>query len=381
MHLCLATDFFYPRVGGVETHVYNLARTAIRRGYRATIVTTVGGKRIIENLDGINVVRVQYPKISGFFWLYGLERRLYIVLKKLSPDIIHVHHAFSPMGLVASAVAKKLDIPVILTNHSIPLAYESFRLVWNYFSRIFLLYHEMRNIKKYDAVIAVSPLAAEYIRIYYPYEDKIFLIPPPVDDEFFSVESSKEEIGFGEEDSIVLFVGRPSAKKGIEFALYSFRIVARLEPRAKLCIVGPIEGGYKYVLRSLIRSWDIEDRVVFMGKVSREYLRKIYSAADIFIFPSYGGESFGLVVLESMATGTPVVTTRGGALGKYISRYRLGVVTGFNPKKFAGAILFLLRNEELRTAMGSRAKKFARIFSWNRLFDKIEEVYRMVMDK
>jgi len=376
MHLCLISDFFPPEIGGVQTHVYGLARTAARRGYRVTVVTTVGGRTRVEYMEGIKVIRIIYPKYSGFFDPWSLKKRLRRVLTRIRPDIVHAHHAFSPLGMTSASVAKELGIPAILTSHSIPIGYEAFRSLWNVASRIIMLYPVAANIKKYDAIIAVSRPAAEYISLFYP--KKIHIVPPPIDDEFFEASASKEDIGFSEDDKIVLFVGRLDPKKGLEFALYAFRLVVMSEPRARLCIVGPGRAPYLWHLRKLVDAWGLEENVFFVGKIPRSLLVKYYAASDVFVFPSYGGESFGIVVLESMASGTPVVTTLGGALGSFISKYGLGLVTGFSTVRYARAILTLLRSKELRERMGRRARRFARLFSWDRLFRRIEGIYRAV---
>ena len=268
-----------------------------------------------------------------------------------------------------------------MTNHSIPFAYEFTKEFWNKLSTIFRLYRKICNIRKYDAVIAVSPLAAEYIRLYYP-QGNIHIIPPPVDEEFFHCEGTKEELGFDEDDKIVLFVGRMSLKKGLRFAIQAFKFVADSEPKAKLCIVGPLDRMPRMIASFLtgpIESWGLLDRIIFTGKVSREVLKKFYAASDVFIFPSQGGESFGIVLLEAMAAGKPIVTTHGGALGTYIRKYRLGFVTGADITKFAASIVALLRNPDIVASMGERARRFARIFSWDEAFRRIDSIYREVM--
>jgi len=378
MRLCLVTEFYYPEIGGIQTHVYGLAKMASKHGYDVTVLTTVQSKKRVEKVDDIRIIRVKFPRYAGFFAIFGLEKKLENIFRQIRPDILHVHHAFSPLGLASPAAAKKLGIPIVLTNHSIPIGYEFYKKIWNNLSRVFVLYHKMRNIRKYDAVIAVSPLAAEYMRLYYP-DGKIHIIPPPVDDDFFQVRASKSDVGFDEDEKIILFVGRIAPKKGLEFALYAFRMLSKLEPNARLCIVGPSDTPYTIHLKKLMSGWGLERNVLFMGSVSKEQLKKLYAASDVFIFPSYGGESFGIVVLESMATGTPVVATLGGALGKYIKKYKLGFVTGFNTKRFVAAILKLLGDNELRKRMGERARQFARFFSWEKTFKRIENIYRSVM--
>lgn len=378
MHICLTTDFFLPEVGGVQTHVYDLARTAISWGHKVTVITTVLSEKKVEIVDRIRVIRVPYPKFAGFFEPLGLRDRLKKIFRMLNPDIVHAHHAFSPMGIATGIASKELGLPVVLTNHSIPIGYEAFKDIWNVISRILNLYPAINNITKYDAMIAVSKLAAEFIRIFY--KGPIRIIPPPVGDDFFNARATKADIGFDSDDKIILFVGRMDPKKGIEFALHAFRYVALSEPKAKLCIIGPGPKAYRGLLQRLVERWGLKDRVIFKGKVSRDALRKFYAASDVFIFPSIGGESFGIVVLESMATETPVVATTGGALAKFIKEYELGYVTGINTMKYARAILRLLRDEQKRKEIGLKAKKFARIFSWRRLFKRIESIYKYAID-
>jgi len=375
-NLCLISDFFFPEIGGIQTHIYDLALTAIERGYKVTIVTTVGKDFSIEHIGKIRVVRVPFPKYSGFVGIAGLANRYEKILHKLKPDIIHAHHAFSPSGIIAGHVAKNLNIPAVLTNHSIPVGYEAFRRIWHLISNWLSTIPALKNLRKYDVAIAVSQSAAEFLRFFY--SGRIRIIPPPINYEFFSIKARKSEVGFDESDRIVLYVGRLEVKKGIEFAIYAFRIIAKIMPEAKLVIVGPDTTPYAWHLKKLVEVWGLKQNVIFLGKVPREKLNKYYAASDVFIFPSYGGESFGIVVLESMAAGTPIVTTIGGALAPYIRKYGLGYVTGFNTRRFVAAIIRLLEDDEHRKKMGEKARQFAKIFSWNRVFSRIEEIYREV---
>ena len=375
-HLCLVTDFFYPEIGGVQTHVQDLAMTALKNGYDVSIITTVGRKFSVEYIDALKIVRVPFPKYSGFVGIAGLESKYKKIMSRLKPDIVHAHHAFSPSGIIAGKAAKSLGIPAVLTNHSIPVGYEAFRRIWHYISNWLSTIPALKNLRKYDAAIAVSKPAAEFLK--YFYSGHIRIVPPPIDYDIFNINVKKSEVGFDESEKIVLYVGRLEFKKGIEFAIYAFRIVAKVMPEAKLVIIGPDETPYAWHLKKLVEVWGLKRKVIFLGKVSKEKLCKYYVASDIFIFPSYGGESFGIVLLESMASGTPIVTTIGGALAPYIKKYRLGYVTGFNTRRFAAAIIRLLDDDEHRRKMGERARLFAKIFSWDRIFRKIEEIYEEV---
>lgn len=375
--LAIITDFYLPEIGGVQTHVYDLARYASRSGYKVYVLTTTGIEPKTELLNGHTVVRLPYPKYAGFLGLTGLGRRYRKVLVSIQPDILHAHHLFSPSGIIAGKVAKSLGIPSVLTNHSIPVGYEIYKQFWNMISKALTLLPAVKYVGYYDAAIAVSKLAAEYLRIFY--SGSIKIIPPPIDYEYFSITARKEEVGFNGDDKIVLFVGRLAPKKGLEFLLYAFRIISRLEENAKLVIVGPTDTPYYFYLKGLIGMLQLEKKVFFTGKVSREKLRKLYAAADVFVFPSYGGESFGIVALESMAAGTPIVTTLGGALAKYICRQKIGFLTGLDIKKFALAVVKLLRDPDLRMEMGKNARRFARLFSWERVFRMIEEIYLEVL--
>jgi len=341
------------------------------------IVTTSGKKPYWGLSNGIYLIRI--PKsvaASMVTFNISLKKDLETLLPRLDADILHAHHAFSPLGLVTSEIANQFGIPSILTNHSIPIGFGSLKGVWGTISKGLSIIPMLKTINLYDEVIAVSSMAAEYIS--YFYKGRIHIIPNAIDLEEFRITASKDEFGLKENDPMLLMVTRSSPKKGIEVALLAFKVVVKKLNNAKLFIAGPT-GAYLQYLKFLTKVFDIEKHVKLLGFVPRRTLVKLYKAADLLIHPVLGGESFGIVLLEAMASGTPIVATYGDGLRYVLEGSGAGMcIDVLNPEKIARIIIRLLNSPNLLKEMSSAGLKFATRFSWSRIIDKIIRIYKEV---
>ena len=190
---------------------------------------------------------------------------------------------------------------------------------------------------------------------------------------------AKQQIGFSE-DKLILFVGRIEPLKGIDQLL---RAMSYLENghRLRLVIIGGGEHGQNEIkkLKKLSRDLHIEDSVTFSGLIKHEKLRHFYNAADVCVIPSYY-ESFGLVALESMACGTPVVSTNVGDLQSIIQPGETGYVVMDNtPSVLASKIdLLLLKPSSDAKYMSSIRTSITR-FSWSNIARDITRAFQEVI--
>jgi glycosyltransferase involved in cell wall biosynthesis len=173
---------------------------------------------------------------------------------------------------------------------------------------------------------------------------------------------------------IVLFVGRLERHKGIEHLLESAR-----EVDANFLIVGGSEFEQKY--RDMARRLNLGNKIIFAGKVSEKDLPRFYSISDLLVLPSVSRlEAFGIVALEAMATGKPVVISDIPGVREVITNGREGLLADpVNPKDLAAKISILLNDEKKRLEMGMNArKKVEESFSVEKVVDEIERLYRTV---
>ncbi|MHB0867884.1 MAG: glycosyltransferase, partial [Chloroflexota bacterium] len=241
-----------------------------------------------------------------------------------------------------------------------------------------------------DRVVAVSPTDMEQmVGFYGALQSRVRVVPGGVDTDLFRPfpsDAARTLLGLGPE-RLVLFVGRIQRLKGIDLLLRSFARLTGEWPetsKPRLMVVGgrnPADPGDPEALemdrlRALARRLEVLDRVTFQGAVPHSELPLYYSAADLVAVPSLY-ESFGLVALEAMACGAPVVASRVGGLQSTVRDGRSGVlVRRRHPDAFAEAMAAILRDEELRSSFSEAAVEDAQDFSWAAAADRTLRLYQ-----
>ena len=312
-------------------------------------------------------------------------------LDKVAYDVIHSHYWLS--GAVAKTLRERWGVPVLHMFHTLgrmkntvaqrPEERETDR-------RIAV---EMDTVGGADALIAATPAEEEQlVRLYGADRSRIHTISPGVDTERFHpipVAQARDHIGLCPERRIILFVGRIEPLKGIDNLLHAIAQILDDWPamREGLCV--PIIGGDPDRIREadeMARLHELREQlgitgvVLFLGAKDQDTLQYYYSAAEIVVMPS-DYESFGMVALEAMACGAPVIASDVGGLAFLIKHGRTGYrVPARDPTALAARITQLLRDEGLRRRVGQRAACWAEAYAWPRIADRIEALYREVMD-
>ncbi|MBO8181093.1 MAG: glycosyltransferase family 4 protein [Archaeoglobus sp.] len=308
---------FYGRTGGVNTHM-----TELSRFLRHEVILS-------NTIESMNV----------------------------RPDIVHIHHAFTPLTFKALKLAKKRGIPAIVTNHSIAPLHDSY--FWK------LLKLGFKYLNDASAIIAVSDEAKRFISNFTSKD--VVVIPNGVD-----VEKFRPMKGNGQSKAL-LYVGRLSARKGVQL-LTPLLFKCLKEYDAELIIAGKDE---MFMLPLLKLQGSLCKKVRVLGFIPDANLPELYNHADLFLMPSLTMESFGITAIESLACATPVVATRAGALPKIIKSG--GVAT--NLWEFPKVIANLLSNPDRIRQLGNEGRKFVEEeYSWNVVAKRIEDVYSKVLD-
>jgi phosphatidylinositol alpha-mannosyltransferase len=221
--------------------------------------------------------------------------------------------------------------------------------------------------------IAVSGAAKHFIERYFPGEYKV--IPNGVDIDRFqrAVPLARWQDG----PSNILFVGRFEPRKGLLDLLKAYRILKKAGCDCRLLVVGtgPLwREARRYVASARLR--DVE----FLGRVSDEEKAQLFRTADVYVSPATGGESFGIVLLEAMASGTAIVASDIHGYKNVVRRGREALlVPPREPKAIAGAIARLLNDDQLRAEMGAAGRQRAEEFSWPRVTAKVDDFYGVVI--
>jgi len=365
MRILLASDSFYPKIGGVSSHLEDLANFLLNRGHKVFLVSKKGNYD--DSRFSFPVFRVN-SVLGGSSEAIGIPRtaELKAIIKKIKPDVVHSHHAFTPVSLLVLKAAKELGVPTVLTNHCIYFFYDA-DYIWKPAS--YVLFPYRKYINKADKIIAVSKVAANFISYFIDDSKKILVIPNGIKMKEFLVKDKKFDA------KTVLFVGRIVYRKGIHVLVEAMSKVIKKKKEAKLIIIG--EGYFRPFIENLIKIYHIEKNVIFKKGLSRHQLKKYYQRANIFVCPSLFGESFGIVLLEAMASGTPIIASRHGGIKEVIRDNETGIlVKPGDVEGLAEKILLFLNNPQLSERISKKAfQEVKRKYSWEIVGRKIEEVY------
>lgn len=298
-------------------------------------------------------------------------------------DVVHSHYWLS--GQVGWLAADRWNVPLVHTMHTMARV-KNAQLAEGDSAE-----PPGREIGEAQVVEAASVLVAntdeeagQLVRLYDADPDKVHVVPPGVDLGVFrpgDQSDARRAIGVPEDAELVLFVGRIQPLKAPDVLIRAAAELMRRDPtrRDKLMVGvlgGPSGSGLAHPesLQELAGELGLEDRVRFVPPVSRAELAQWYRAADLVTVPSYS-ESFGLVAVESLASGTPVVAAAVGGLPVAVGDGGI-LLDGHDPALWADAIAELLDDDERRQALAAAGVRHAAGFGWDRTVDRLDEVYR-----
>ncbi|MCC9078412.1 glycosyltransferase [Litorilinea aerophila] len=306
-------------------------------------------------------------------------------------DLIHSHYWMS--GLVAEALQRQWgDLPLVHMFHT--LGHMKNQIARDESERApqDRLDGEHHVVAIADRIIAATPAEeTQLIELYDADPAKITVIPPGVDlARFHPLDKAmaKKKVGIPCGDTNILFAGRIEPLKGVDTLLRAMSILQERHPEAVRNACVAIIGGDPWAddldaemarLQALRAELGIHDLVTFLGAKDQDVLPYYYAAAEMVVMPSHY-ESFGMVALEAMAMGTPVIASEVGGLAYLVQHGLNGFhVPSRDPEALAARILELLTDRELRERLGQQARIYAQQFSWDRIVQRMLDVYAAVM--
>ncbi len=354
MKILFVSDFYYPHIGGVTEHIYHLANEFENMGHEVSILTAnIEGslkpdERRVVRLGKSMVIPMNQSnaRVTGWVNLSSLSDIVN------NYDVIHIHGIIAPtLPLLSLKVLRKTNI---FTFHPTFDSSNLYKIFKNYLKHYF---------EKIDGKIAVSATARDSIRKYFP--DDYRIIPNGVDINRFRA-CGEEKNPFE-----ILFVGRIEPRKGLQFLVNALPLIKREIPQAQLTVVG---GGYKG-MRLDIPS-EVKDFIRFLGFVAPSDLPKIFSRASVFVSPAISGESFGIVLLEAMATETPVIASSIPGYRCVIEDGNNGLlISPGNSKEIADKIITLLKNKNMRETLVKGGLRTVVKYSWDVVAKDIMDFY------
>jgi len=384
VHSCPLGRLGGKNTGGMSVYIRELARELGRRGHLVDIYTRAHEsvhRQIVAFGRNARIIHLkagedeEIEKLAIYPHLADFARDLEEFRKHngLHYDVLHSHYWLS--GRAGKWIQRWWNIPHITMFHTVGAVKNA--IAMGEHEPELRLETEKELVKSCHRIIASTDREKEDLTHYYSCPETISVIPCGVNlDLFKPVDKARalSHLGLNGE-GIILFVGRINPLKGIDNLVRAMTYLKRQRP--KLIVIGGDEQSQPELerLERLSRSLHMHDSVAFHGLVKQETLPYFYSAADLCVVPSYY-ESFGLVVLESLACGTPVVATKVGCVESVIRQGETGYVVNDNvPRRLADKIGLLLSSSRSPDSIRASVSRY----SWSKVADAIVKEYRSVM--
>ena len=373
--------------GGMNVYVREVAGALGRLGIAVDVFTRRADQdapRVEEFASLARLVQIDAgpPQRIEKEEMIGLPRQFaegvaaFCDTEELTYDLIHSHYWLSAEA--GEIIADRWGVPHIAMFHT--LGDVKLRARASEDEPEERLQSERRLVHRLDRIVAATQHEQQLLRqIYRVAPERVCVIPLGVDLERFAPSdraAARVELGIGENERILLAIGRIQPLKGLDILIRSLAEVT--EPDGiTLWIIGGDDRAEAEIgrLQALAEEVGVASMVRFVGPVAHEALPAYYNAADIVVMPSFY-ESFGLVAVEAMASGVPVVASRVGGLSSTVSDGRTGYLIPWRcPEPFAEKIELLLSNEQLRSSLGSAGNERMQVYSWPQISRQLCELY------
>ncbi|MDB5169348.1 MAG: hypothetical protein JWO41_704 [Candidatus Saccharibacteria bacterium] len=366
MKIGLVCPYNIVKGGGVQEIVLATHAELTRRGHTVRIITPLP-----RDTDVIDVPDCIFVGVSTDFRspmrttaqvsATADTEKINQMLQDEDFDVLHFHEPWIPV-LSRQILARSQSVNIATFHAKVPETLMSrtvVRVVTPYLKSV---------LKDLHMLTAVSDSAAEYVGGLT--DEPITIIPNGIDLAKYRAPLKKAKKKTGK---TILFIGRLERRKGVKYLLQAYSLLVQQQPDVKLVIAG--DGPDREKLELLAEDLGLHN-VSFLGFISEDLKLQLLKEADIFCSPAVFGESFGIVLLEAMATG--VITVAGNNSGYSDVMQDLGAVSIVNPRddlEFARRLQLLLTNEPLRTLWQSWAADYVQQFDWPHVVDQYEEFY------
>ena len=366
MKIGIVTPYIYPLPGGVNAHVRYLYENLIARGHDVRIISSVHGPQ--KQSEG-DVIRLGYGfsvpangSVGTITFAPRYARQAREMLQRERFDVLHFHEPFVPfLSLILLRESQSLNVA---TFH----AYAGWSAAYRFWQRPLA-----RFARRLHGRIAVSAAARHFIDRYFPGDYKV--IPNGVD--LRRYQGVQPFARYRDGTLNIFFVGRFENRKGLLYLLKAYRVLRKRGYDCRLLVAG--SGPQEREVRRYIATRRLRG-VELLGRVSDDDKARYFATADVYVSPATGQESFGIVLLEAMAAGAPIVCSD---IHGYKGVVRRGeealLVPPRDVQALVDAIARLLDDPALRAQMSAAGRARAVQFSWENITAKVEEYYRFVL--
>ncbi len=364
MKIAMISAYDYAHPGGVTEHVRHLAAELRRRGHDTTVFAPCSDREYAEtHADFVRVGRPfpipMHGSVARISVSLQLTNRIKRYMRDGGFDVVHLHEPLMPvLPMTALRFSETLTVGTFHAFARSNIGY--------YYGKQLL----KRYVKRLHARIAVSVPARDFVQHYFPGEYRI--VPNGIDVARFRDQPPFPELRDGKVN--ILFVGRLEYRKGLGYLLRAFPTLKADFPQLRLVIVG--DGPMRRWYANFLARKQLPD-VIMAGYVSADDLPRYYASCDIFCAPNTGDESFGLILLEAMAAGKPIVATNIDGFRWVVHSGREGILVDRKDKgQLASALRMLIKDEALRQDMGQAGQRTVVQYDWERVTAEVLEVYR-----
>lgn len=370
MKIALVSPYDLAHPSGVNNHISHLEEAFTAMGHQVRIIAP-SSRPTRDRREHVITVGRPFPipasgSICRITLSPTLSGRVKAILAEEKFDIVHIHEPLLPA------------LPVTVLRHSDTINVGTFHAQrtksWGYYYFRAIL---KRYFRRLQGKIAVSRPAMEFAsRYFHGYYN---IIPNGIDLEHFSAPVAPiDEYCDGKLN--ILFVSRLEKRKGLDCLLRAFCQVKREFPSSRLIVVGPgvrlREGYERFIMQAGLKD------VVFAGYVSYGELPRYYHTADVFCAPARGQESFGIILLEAMAAGKPIVASNIEGYASVLTPGAEGLLVPPKDTRALGtALCQLLADRELRQRMGATGKETAKQYGWERVARRVMDYYQRLLSE
>lgn len=384
MRILQITPTFIPsRFGGINLF-FNLSKSLVRRGHEVVVYTTdirdrysrlsdIQGTRDIDGIKVYYFGNISHSLSTKYLLSLPMGMAMAVKIEISNFDIIHLHNIRTFQNIIIHHYAKKYGVPYVLQAHGSLTTFfqkgflkKTFDVVWG-----------RRILKDASKLIAVTKTEAEQYKSMGVSEDKIEIIPNGVDlSEFDNLPQKgefKRKYGLGDDQRIILYLGRINKIKGLDLLARAFADLSTILKDIKLVIVGP-DDGYLSSLQKLVDILEISDRVLFTGPLYGQEKLEAYIDAEVYVLPSFY-ETFPVAVLEAFACGIPVIVTDRCGIADVINS-QAGLVVPYDKDQLKHALLQMLGDVKMRQEFGEKGRLLVREkYNWEMIAGQIERLY------
>jgi len=362
------SDAYYPFPSGVSEHMHHLSLSLRKRGHEVHILT---GKYNNEKEDYVKRVGKVYRFKSNkaevtLTFSFNLPFEVKKFLREEKFDVVHTHGPLAPnLPFLALHFSRSINVA---TFHTAFFGFNFYK---------FAKYFFKNHFKKLDVAICVSKKAYNELYPHFPYKEKYRIIPNGIDTKRFNPDGERIE-KFLKYEFKILYVGRLEERKGFPVLLKAFEMIHDKIPSILIVVGrGILEEKYKNMVPIKLK-----DKIFFEGFIPPQKLPSYYRTCDLYVSPALGGETFGIVLLEAMASGAPCIASNIEGYNEVIKNFENGILfEKGNYKELSEKILMIYKNKELREKIKENGLKFSKNFDWDKIAEKIENVYLELKSK